>query len=403
MRSRLQYPSRTNTICLALLFALLLSSCSPGTTVPTPTLLPPPHTAAPWEPPLLLYISGNELLEQRPGQAPRLLGTLASAGAVLAARRVGDTVWVLRTDGLQRISGEGGAAEQVVRFPEEALFGSLVPFEGGILYRATFSDPEAEFGFRTTIGLCSTDAGQATTVLSSGENLDLLGVTPDGEGLYLLPRGQDPAYGSLRIVSRNDGTVLRELSVEGEGPAYLSPGGRYLVCPFQNALRVYDLSADPPVRHVVTLPEAPGYVASLVWRDEHVAVLSLLSGDPYTLDASQSPALGLVQLDLASPALTPLTTGAENERRLLACTPGGRWLVTTDLLGKAQIWEGDSGRLARSASVPAGEVYAPALSSDGRWLLVRGVQGEEAAALRIPEGEVVHFSLPAGAVVVGWQ
>ena len=370
--------------------ALAVAACG-QTTPPTfdwhetavPTALP--GTAMPAaSPPPLLYIDQGGLFEQVAGEPPQRLADVpdkcvlcGGTGAVLGATRINDAVLVLVEQGLRRIRLADGTSDLVLRFDVPARFGQLVATVDGayVIYGAVVDDPSAEFGFSTHVGLYQTSSDTAREILFVTKNMQPLGLTADGSGLYLLPRGQDPTFGAVLVAALKDGTITAELPIEGYGGAFLSPDSLYIITndglfdsadrpSDENFLSLYDLTAQPVTPRVIRPPHSPKYGGELLWAPNSRAVHLLIN----TSQDEEGTAYGLWRLDVESGEMTQEAA-----------------VVPDELLGHAAV------------------LHPVTISPDGQWLLLRPETENKPILVHAPTGVSMVFAPPITAVVVGWR
>ena len=387
------------------------ASASPEISTPTvpagtPTLSP----AAP--PPPLLYIHRGTLMEQVGGGAPQRLMDLPDAGMVLDATRIDDVVLVLRSQGLQRVRLADGSSELLLRFDLPARFGGLMPVDGTqVIYQARVDDPQAKSNLGTRIGLYQASSDAVRAALSYDSDVQPWGLTADGSGLYVMPRGQDPAIGDMLVVSLESGEIEAELPIEGEIFAVLAPNDRYLVTTAQRSvsddgeaegvLNLYDLASRPLTPRQVVLPHQPSHAWIPSWSPDSRSLYFLLRpGSPYDAPATS---LGLWRLEVESGMLSQIAAGDEAEGQLLTLCHDGEWVVSGSLDGTVRVWDVHTGQEVARAITPKGEVYGRLLSPDGQWLLLWHVSRHMVTLVHLPSGASESFVLPAAAVVVGWR
>ncbi|MCZ7567341.1 MAG: hypothetical protein M5U01_01920 [Ardenticatenaceae bacterium] len=358
---------------------LTLIGCGRSPTAPTPSPVPTslPRTPLPpalMVPPPLLYVQGTTLFEQDAGAPPHRLVDLPDESAVLAAAAVHDTVLVLRERAIQRVRLADGSIDTILSFDRPVRFGQLVGGRDGdrAIYQAVANDPDAPFGFRTRIGVYDANGTvrdlPALTNLTEYTTLQPLGFSADGTSLYLLPRGQDPSFARVLVVSLKSGEVAADLPVEGEGEAVLAPGGRLLATTArrlfpdaspEQVIFLYGLTGQPPTRRMVSLPQASSPATGVLWApDGRFMYFALRPRDPST---NQEASAGLWRLDVE----------------------------TGDVVLVAEV--SDAG------SQPA------ALSPNGEWLLMRTAAGEQAILIHLPTATPESFTLPATAIIAGWR
>lgn len=379
-------------ISLFVFFGILLSACQAGVEVPTrpptkvtvtptasPTVVPPSESPAstmlsatpilsfPAPPPPLLYIHQDKLLQRTESEAPRLLADLPDAGAVLDARRLNDVVLVLREQGLQRVRLADGSTD-LLRFNVPARSGALTPDGIQAIYEVGVNDPQAEFGMGTRIKLYQVGTGKVQAVLYVTQTVQVLGLTADGHGLYLLPRGQDPAIWGVLVAALESGAIEAELPIYGDLIASLAPNGRFIATTApQDILYLFDLASEPLKVHRVKFPNAPSHVRGLVWApDGRLLYFSLLAGNFYDYDPDNPPTFyGLWRLHVESGVLSQVAALAEAENQPVTISPDGQWLLL---------------RYVR-----------------------KGMWTDTVTIVHLPSGASESFTLPVMAIVVGWH
>lgn len=341
----------------AVAVALLLAACS-GRPSLSPSASSPP----------LLYIHEDTLFQQAPSGTLERLTDLPRMGKVLAATVSDDTVLVLREEGLQRVELTTGVADMVVRFDVPARSGLIMPMADGsrVLYSVMVRDADAHFSVGTRIGLYQ--AGKEEAALYFAYDAQALGVTTDGRGLYVLPRGQDSSFGRLLVVSLGTGETESEQAVEGLTPAALSPDSRYLAMTTirhatpderEDVLAVYDLASQPLTPREVAYPHTPSHTRWLVWSpDSRFLYFVLWSGRSWD-DPTES--YGLWRFDVKS------------------------------------------GQLSQEAVVSEPQMWPRLVSPEGQWLLLQHESKGLAIIVHLPTGATESLTLPIMAVAAGWR
>lgn len=366
-------------ILLFLVLALALAACGEEATEPRqppePAATQTPLPTFAITPPPVLYVREGELFEQS-GDAPaRRLADLAEAGPALAAAAVDDEVLVLRERGLQRVKLEDGASDTIQSFEQPVLLGQLVPVEGGdrVIVQVVRDEPGAPFGFATRIAIFDGSSGTVRELLAADElteytTVQPLGLSADGNSLYLLPRGQDPSFVRLLEASLESGEIVADLPIEGEGEAALAPGGRRLAVTLrrlfpdaspEHIVALYDVTDQPPTRRMVSLPQASNLPTGLQWSpDGRFLYFALAAVDP----SGQQPTLtSLLRLDV------------------------------------------NSGDVVEVAKVDIADGQPVTISPNGEWLLLRAMTGEQATLVHLPTGATEPLTLPPTAIIAGWQ
>ncbi len=282
------------------------------TSVPKPTAAPiptkaPEPTATPAPAAELFYIDQNKVYAQPVSGAPRQVAEMP--GEVLDAAVSGDTLLVLRAEGLVRVDLPGGASTTLAKFSPPAHAGSrlLATRDGKIFYGVQADDPDLVFG-KTRIGYYDPASAQLKELITVDRGAAPLGLTPNGDGVYLLPLGGDPSFGQIQVVDIASGKVRAELAVEGEGMPVVSPDGRFLATTArrlsasdpnaeESLLYLYDLTAQAPQAHEIALPKAPSAANYPFWApDSSAFYFALGSGNIYELKESY----GLWSYNIAS-------------------------------------------------------------------------------------------------------
>jgi len=396
------------------------ASASPEISIPTepagaPTLSP----AAP--PPPLLYIHRGTLMEQVGSGAPQRLMDLPDAGTVLDARRIDDVVLVLRSQGLQRVRLADGLSDLLLRFDLPARFGAIMLMDGTrAVYQATVDDSQAEFSFGTRIGLYQADSDTIRAVLAVAQNMHVLGLTADGSGLYLLPRGQDPAFGRVLVVALESGEIEMELPIECAIFAMPSPNDRYLVTTAQRSvsddgevegvLNLYDLASRPLTPRQVVLPNPPSSPVALGWSSDSCSLYFVLHpGNPWD---ELVGSYGLWRLEVESGTLSQIAAAKPDREPFITFSPDGQWVLlrhsSEDVATRMHLSTGaieafTLPAVAVETSTVRGWEARSTLSPDGQWLLLRHVSRHMATLVHLPSGASESFALPGEAVVVGWR
>lgn len=314
---------------------------------------------------LVIDIEQRALIEQRTGQAPQRLAEVAEGGSILDGTTVADVVVVLHEQGLRRIRLADGHA-RFWSFDQTARYGALMRAADAIvIYEAKIDDPKAEFGTGTAIGQYRAGDDTLNAILTLARNVWVLHLSADQQSLFLLPVGQDPAFGTLLIVESGNGQIRQERAIEGELFAAISPDGRFLAttarraasgAPEGWALLLYDLSAPTAEPRVITLPQAPSHAWGLTWSPDSRALYFLLRpGDPYD---DPMTSLGVWRLDAASGAVEQVT-----------------------------------------ASAPAEAI----LRTDGQWLVMQHMGENRATVVNLATGATEDVELPEQAIIVGWR
>ncbi len=338
-------PAATSAATTAATTAATSAATSAATTAATSVATSVPATEAE-----LLYIDQGVLYAWRGDGEPERLGDVP--GTVFAAALAGDNLLVLNEQGVLRIKLADGSQKLVLSAPSPVQFGSLLRSSDGsaVIYAAVVADPSAPFG-STLVGRYRAADDTVQPLLTADRVAQPLGLSRDGTLLYVLPRGQDPAFGTVQAVALDSGTIAAELPVQGEGIAVLSPDGRYILAtarrlsgdandPGTDLLYLYDLTAANISPRELTLPRAPSATNSIVWApDSSAAYLALGAGNIYALSESY----GLWRLDIASDEATQVSDVDVLESRLELINPAGTSVLLRQNSGAAVLIDVNSG------------------------------------------------------------
>lgn len=411
-------PEKATAIALATQVARqTVPTLTPASLPPTPTL---PLVAS--SPPLL-YIHQGRLMEQIAGGAPQHLIDLPDAGAVLGVKAIDDVVLALREQGLQGVRLADGSTDLLLRFDMPARFGALMTDGDQAIYQVVVDDPKAEFSMGTYIGLYDSESDTIRAALYFAWDMQVLGLTADGSGLYLLPRGQDPEFAHVLAVSFPGGEMTANLPIEGTGGATLSPDSRYLITTGmrgdlpEGILNIYTLAEQTVVSsRVILLPNAPSHSWGWAWSaDGRFLYFVLMSG---ALFSDERTSYGLWRLEVETGMLAQVVPGEPGQEPWVTLSPGGEWM----LLRHSGTEMGTLINLETNAvekvilppsAIPRSQTWdwqPPSfLSATGEWLLLRHLKEDKSAyedtatLVHLPTAESQSFMLPAAVVVVGWR
>jgi hypothetical protein len=337
------------------------------TSAPQPTAVPP--TAEPETASDLLYVDQGVLFSQPvSGGQPRQVAALPST--FLGVAVAGDAALVLHEEGVDRIQLSDGTSKRLVTFDTKAQGGSrLLADEGYVFYAARFEDPVAPFG-KTQVGYYNIAEGSVKQLLTVDRAAEPLGLTAQKDGLYLLPRGQDPSFIGVQVVDLASGEIAAELPIEGEGQVALAPDGSFLATtarrfkpgdasdPGQDLLYLYDLRTATPARQEIAPPQAPSAANNISWSPDSSAVyFALGKGNLYEITASY----GLWKLEVGSSQPVQISDA--------------------NLLNSWVDW----------------------VSSDGGQAVVAHYQEVDPELLDLTTGALSPLAVPGTAMLVGWE
>jgi hypothetical protein len=290
----------------------------------------PPHDS-----PTIRFIHDHQLLEVSGGEQ-RHLGDLSTGlGAVLAAAPMEDEVLVLHGSGLQRLT-QDGSQEILFQWDRPARFGELGLTGRGmqLVYSAFRDDLQAPGGVSTEVGLYDAQGGVVRSVFTTAQAMRALGVTADGDAIYLLHVGQDPSFGRVSTVSLERGVIESDLSISGNEFIALSPDSRYVVTTAGNTINLYDLAAGSDTPEMISLPEEGSFARGLFWLPDSERLLFMLYEAGHDLYVEVTPSLGLWQFDVQERRLAQAATPEALGGQLMHISPDGLWLLTRPSLSR---------------------------------------------------------------------
>lgn len=289
-------------------------------------------------PPPLLLIQNDAILEQRGTGPAEQIASVPEMGQLAGAGSFGDVVLILGERGLYRVLLSDGSIQLLQQFSGPVRFGQILVSGESAIVAATVDDADAQFGFRTHIGLYdhivdSFSLMPGTPELEQYTSLQPLGSTANGNGIYVLPRGQDPAFGRVVVLATETGEILQDLPIVGEGSIVLSPDSRTIVTidravddPASFVAKFYDLETQPLEPRSMLLPPELGD-ASALWSPDSRALFLLGSRnvDPPTTHP-------LWRLDVATGGSTQVVV-LDQVEQLVAISPDGLWLLVRSSSG----------------------------------------------------------------------
>jgi hypothetical protein len=410
---------------LAVLISLiiLLSACRVGRNAISGST-PVDQTASSPVQPQILYIYRDELHYLSSSTPVRRL-KLSNAGSALAAITIGDTLFILREQGLEKVALDGSSTALLVRFELPALFGQVSSAADNqeVIYSANVTGPRASFGMGTYIGVWPVYGSGITATLSSDQAWQPLGLGAGRNSLFVLPHGQDPAFNRLLIANLPNGQISSEISVEGYEIASLSPTGDIIVTTaerlndsngtYASILNIYYLNGRTATHTMVPLPNQPSHIRQLVWSPDGRFLYFVLLSHDLTYDDPDHPptSLGLWQLEINSQTLLQLVPANSGRAPFLAVSSDKLWLLVS--------YEGErtaerlhlSDERLQNLTLPTEAVpsltdawASPAIiSNNGQWLLIRPQGKDTAWLIDLPKGTSKSLTLPQDALALFWR
>jgi hypothetical protein len=321
--------------------------------------------------PVFIFLQNNTLMLQVGNSSPAPIGDFTDLGIIRDALLTGETLNLIRENGIQRVHLLDCSSDTLLRFDEPISTGRLLldTKRSRIFYNGiTSAARDTLIGY---FGLSSNATQPVVTYKDPFVTLQLIGVTEDGQGLYCVPVGQDPEIGKALLVNIDQGVISKELPVQGWAYAKLAPDSRNLAVfsrtpdpsgQLKNTINIYDLHSPPPSSpRVLTLPEPPGGVGygGLHWSSDSQKLYFMLIDN--IDDPSASITIGLWKLDI--------TTGTAS----------------------------------RVATISDPTLHTSSVSPDEKWIVLRPETKDEVFLVNSQSGDVQSISIPLEAILAGWR
>jgi hypothetical protein len=292
----------------------------------TPTSESETSSAAEPEQVSIYYIVDDQLFLQIPGGQPQALLALPDLGQVKDALKVEESIFVIRERGLQKVSLTDKSVELTAQFPNVTINGRLLAdINQGMLFYAL--DEKVE--------LHDLRRGTTREVLSQPGFFVPLGLSTDGTKLYLMPRGGDPEFPEVWLLTLENGEV-KPLSIGIGYEAALSPNSQHLAIasthfvqleqPLEYKLTLFDLASPQTSGRVLTLPNPPSHIHGRpVWSpDSQMLYFLLRPGAPYE---DPTASYGFWSLDVKSGNFDSVAAIESPAMHLVSLSSDGKWAV----------------------------------------------------------------------------
>lgn len=333
----------------------------PSATVEPAVSVPPSYF------PVFVALQEETLVTQVGDQTPQEWEDAADLGELRDAVLAGSMVYLLREQGFQKLSILNNQSEVMARY-ESPVSGKLFysdHYPEQLYYTIRHDDMD------TLLGVLDLVNGNMRTLLDYDRGLQILGLTENGLGLYVMPVGQDASFGSVFVIDLEDGEIAKELPFQALFFVALAPDSRQLIA-FSTqftegttpdyVLHLYDLPSLPlSAPEIFPLPVDSSHVGygGLHWAPDGEGVYFTLIEDFYE---PSSKSYGLWYLNVET---------------------GETYLV--------------------GSPVPDSDYYTAGISPDGEWMLFQRSMSDEVLLFQLQTGETVTFAAPLGAIFAGWQ
>lgn len=314
--------------------------------------------------PIFVFLEGDILMKQIGSNTPQQIVALPDLGPIKDAILKGGTLILLREQGIQSILLSETTIDTLIRFDMPILEGGLINSANDrrLFYFGTDSEQ------KTNIGYFELDKDIGKPAFSFPQNLQVLGLTEDGQGLYCLPVGQDPEFNKVLLIDISKDEISRELPVRGVSFAALAPDARSLSTfaqvPGQNGqldsvINLYDLPSLPltPPR-VFNLPKTPSFVGfgGLRWSPNSQDLYFMLIENIY--EAPSTISYGLWRLNVQNGKMDQITPISDPTFHIEKVSPDGTWiLLSHETINESIIVNSTSGKI-QSLTVPDGATFA---------------------------------------------
>ena len=276
-------------------------------------------------------------------------------------------MYLLREQGFQKLSLLSNQSEVVVRYE--------LPESGNLFY--SDRHPEQLYytirhdDMDTLLGVLDLANGNMRTLLDYERGLQILGLTEDGLGLYVMPIGQDASFGGVFVIDLENGEIAKDLPMQALFFVTLAPDSRQLIAfsiqfvegtTHDYVLHLYDLPSLPlSAPEIFPLPVEDSHVGNygLHWSPDGEGIYFTLIEDFYE---TPSESFGLWYLNVET---------------------GEAHLVGTP--------------------IPDSDYYTAGISPDGKWMLFQYYMSGEVVLFQLQTGETLTFMEPFGGLFAGWK
>jgi hypothetical protein len=315
--------------------------------------------------PVFVYMEGNTLYKIIGCDPPQEVAGLGPYGPLKDVLQVGNFVYLLREQAIERVNLAKGNSEPILTF-NEPIHGQLMKDPDNLRFFYVVINHE------TTVGWVGLENSDSREILSSPRPLSLLGKTENGQGLYYISWGQDPSFDHILVMDIKLVVTSIDLPVEGYGWPALAPNRRTMATLTYDTddsmsrisfINLYNLSTLPESEpQVFELPIQPSDIGSggFHWSPDSQEIYFLLIKD-FSEDIETIPANELWSLDVTNGKMTQIVPEFDMDYGIQAISP------------------------------------------DGEWLLLQDGMLEEALLVNLQTGEIQTFFLPVMARHIGWQ
>ena len=182
--------------------------------------------------------------------------------------------------------------------------------------------------------------GTTSEVLSQSDEISQpsffvpLGLSADGTKLYLMPRGGDPEFSEIWVLTLNNGEV-KPFSIGIGTLAALSPNSRYLAIasthfvelelPLEYKLTLFDLASPQTSGHILTLPNSPSHSRGLIWSPDSQKLYFLLR--PRAPYEDPTTSYGLWRFEVGSETFSRVANLDNSNLHFTSLSPDGEWAL----------------------------------------------------------------------------
>jgi hypothetical protein len=231
---------------------------------------------------------------------------------VHAAELADDQVWVLADDQLVIIDLNSGTVEKRTDAKLSAWSEELLVLQNKrrVVYTEVLSDDGNPLGHSTTVKLYDNYTDETETLTKLIGAARLLGVTSDGQGVYVAQIGGDGS-GPVLTVQLKNGTVTTKIEpVAPTATATLSPSGQWLaIVGVRNQIHLHNLVEEGSSPQIIDLPRQPSHAYGLTWEPDGRRLIFVLRAGPWGGSGGGEPVsgtYGLWQAAIDSGALIQL-------------------------------------------------------------------------------------------------
>ncbi|HAF47922.1 MAG TPA: hypothetical protein DCL08_01620 [Anaerolineaceae bacterium] len=318
--------------------------------------------------PVFVALKEGVMMTQVGDRAPQAWEDTPDLGALEDVIVVDGSIYLLHEQGILWLQIEENQSEVMARFEAPLEWGDLF-YTDRHPQQLYYSILRGDEDF--VLGMLDLNTGSLHPIIYYDRYLQILGLTEDDQGLYVMPVGQDPSFGNVFVIDLEGGEIAKDLPFQALLFVALAPDARQLIAfstqfvegiTHDYVLHLYDLPSLPlSAPKIFPLPVDSSHVGygGLHWTPDGEGVYFTLIEDFYE---PSSESYGL-------------------------------WYLNVETGKTHQV----------GSPVPDSDYYTAGISPDGEWMLFQRSMSDEVLLFQLQTGETVTFAAPLGAIFAGWQ